>query len=1100
MERGLSSGPVISLALKSLRQRRGLSLVCVFACAIAVASLGASLGVGDALETELARLARARRGQATDVLLFPRPLSAAVLARMAQLPGRAAPVYDERGRARIPEGPHIESTVLGIDDTYTALHGLPFPAPRGREAYLSAALAEVLGVKVGETILVDVPKARALSASLLFGDRSGAQATVRLRVARILGPSEGGEFTLRPTPDLPRTVYASVSVLASAISTDESERSEPPSVANRLLVRALDPGDRESWPKRVMEALTLEDFGLRLATTALGTVVHAGEATITADLEAGVRKALAAPPQEALAYLATGIDLGNTSVPYSVVLGLSAEELQARSGAKAPADAGRRSLWLSEWAARDLAAKPGSRIALHFDLWREAGRLEPQSVEFTLAGIVPDGRAAQDRALVPTYPGISDAESLGEWDPPFPIELARIRPRDEDFWKKYGPSPKAYLDIATARELFQDSGSRLTTLFAKGVDEATMRRDVLQHLRAGPPPFIVQDLASASGAASALDFGAYFAGFSALLIMAALLVAAAFVRFLFETRSRELGVLRMCGWNASDVRRLCVTEASLLSALGALVGLALTPLVSLGLQQILKPVWARGVSESPALVTGESLMASTVLGFLLSVAALVLALRATLRREPLDLLLSREREVTREPRRRTALWPVAAALLFMAAVALIQAGRLPEGPGFFLVGGCALAFGLGLMRRWALATRGAPPSNSLRLGLRGLRFRPARVLFVATLLSSATFVVFAVSSFAKRDTSDRAPSGPRGGFDLFVETSGPVFDDIATPEGRLRSGLGDAESPLGRTPISRFRLREGEDTSCLNLYAPTNPRLLGVEKAFRDLGRFPFAASLATTEAEKTNPWTLLMPSSGLGPEVPAIVDANSLQYVLHKSLGDTMDIRDGHGKPLRLKFVASLKETALRSEILIAEEAFETYFPQAEGYRVFLVEAPAGESDIAQALRDAWRDRGALVSSLADRLARYYEVENTYLASFQWLGALAAALSTLTLIAVAARSVFERRAEWFVLRTSGFAPKDLRLIVASEIAALALASVSIGALAAAIALAPLPRASHPALVLTLLFPAICLLATAAATFGAFKVLESPRVSRPAIG
>jgi ABC-type lipoprotein release transport system permease subunit len=1093
---------VISLALKSLRQRLGLSLVCIFACAIAVASLGASLGVGDALESELARLARARRGQATDVLLFSRSLSAAVLTSVAEVPGRAAAVYDERGRTRVPEGPHIESTVLGIDDSYTALHGLPFPAPKGREAYLSAALAEVLGVKVGETVLVDIPKARALSASLLFGDRTGAQATLRLRVAKILGPSEGGEFTLRPTPDLPRAVYASVVVLASAISNDESEeRSELPSIANRLLIRAQDASDRESWPKRVVDALTLEDYGLRISTTALGTVVHAGEATITPDLEAGVRKALAVPPHEALAYLATGIDVGKTSVPYSVVMGLTLEDLQARSGSSATAvSTGGRGLWLSEWAARDLSAKPGSLITLHFDVWREAGRLEPQSVEFTLAGIVPDARAAQDRALVPTYPGISDAKSLGEWNPPFPIELARIRPKDEDFWKEYGPSPKAYLDIATARELFGESGSRLTTLFTKSADEATLSRDVLLRLREGKPPFIVQDLASASGASSALDFGAYFAGFSALLIMSALLVAAAFVRFLFETRSRELGVLRMCGWNASDVRRLCITEASLLSGLGALVGLVLTPLVSLGLQQILKPVWARGVSEPPALVTAESLVASTVLGFLLSVAALVLALRATLRREPLDLLLSREGEATGKSRRRTGWLPAVAATVFILAVALIQTGRLPEGPGFFLVGGCVLAFGLGLMRRWILGTRGGSPSSPIRVGLRGLRFRPARVLFVATLLSSATFVVFAVSSFAKRDTSDRTPSGPRGGFDLFVETSGPVFDDIGTPEGRLRSGVGDAEGPLGRTPISRFRLREGEDTSCLNLYAPSNPRLLGVEKAFRDLGRFPFAASLATTEAEKANPWTLLMPAGGLGQEIPAIVDANSLQYVLHKSLGDTMDILDGHGKPLRLKFVASLKETALRSEILIAEEAFETYFPEAEGYRVFLVEAPSGETDIAQALRDAWRDRGALVSSLADRLARYYEVENTYLASFQWLGALAAALSTLTLIAVAARSVFERRAEWFVLRTSGFAPRDLRVIVASEIAALALASVSIGAVAAAIALLPLPRASQPALVLALLFPAICLLATAAATLGAFKVLENPRVNRPAIG
>jgi ABC-type lipoprotein release transport system permease subunit len=184
----------------------------------------------------------------------------------------------------------------------------------------------------------------------------------------------------------------------------------------------------------------------------------------------------------------------------------------------------------------------------------------------------------------------------------------------------------------------------------------------------------------------------------------------------------------------------------------------------------------------------------------------------------------------------------------------------------------------------------------------------------------------------------------------------------------------------------------------------------------------------------------------------------------------------------------------------LIAEEAFEMFFPRAEGYRVFLVEAQAGEGETAQALREAWRDRGALVSSLAERLARYYEVENTYLASFQWLGALAAALSTLTLVAVAARSVFERRAEWFVLRTIGFAPPDLRVIVAAEIALLALASVSMGGLAAAIALLPLPRASHPALALTLLLPAISILAAAAATFGAFKVLENPQVSRPAIG
>ena len=1092
---------LFGLAWKSLRRRLGLSSVCIFACALAVASLGASLGVGDALEQELERLARARRGKATEVLLFQRPLSSAVVALVSELGDRAAVVYDEHGRVRVPEGPHIEANVLGIDDGFAALHGLSFKAPRGREAYLSEALASALGVALGETVLVDLPKEGALSASLLFGDRSGAQATARLKVARILSASEGGEFTLRPSPDLPRTVFASTEVLSEAFSTDASASAPSRSaMANRILFRVEGAAEADALARKVVDSLTLEDFGLHVSATPLGTVVHASEATSSPALESAVRASISAPPQEALAYLATGIELGRASVPYSVLMGLSPQELRARSGSGDIATENASRIWLSEWAARDLAARVGDTVTLGFDLWQEAGRLEPQTVELRIAGIVPDARAAADRALVPTYPGISDAASLGEWDPPFPIDLKRIRPKDEAFWKRYGPSPKAYLDIATARDLFGASGSRLTTLIVGGNDAAGVEASLLHRLREGVWPFTVQDLAASSGASSALDFGAYFAGFSALLILSALLVAAAFVRFLFETRSRELGVLRMCGWTVGDVRRLCMAEASLLAAAGALLGLVLVPLVSLGLQQILRPVWARGVSGTPSLVTMESLVVSTLLGFVLSVFALGLGLSATLKREPLDLLLSRDGEAVRPSRGRNSVFPASAAILFLVVVLAIQVGGLPEGPGFFLLGSCALGCGLGLMRAWTLRTGGRAVFDTVSLGLRGFRFHSARVLFVATLLSSATFVVFSVSSFAKRDTSDRTPKGPRGGFDLFVETSGPVFDDLQTPEGRARASLVTADGPLGHVALSRFRLREGEDTSCLNLYAPRNPRILGVDAAFRALGRFSFASSLGQTDEEKANPWTLLTKARGKGGDVPAIVDANSLQYVLHKKPGDTMDIVDSHGRPLRLRFVATLNESALRSEILIAEEAFETAFPDAEGYRVFLVEAPAEQEEIAQALRDAWRDRGALVTPLADRLARYYAVENTYLASFQWLGALAAALSTLTLVAVAARSVFERRAEWFVLRTTGFSPRDLRIIVATETAALALVSISIGALASTVALMPLPRESHPALALTLLFPALCLLATLTATFGAFKVLESPRLLRPAIG
>ena len=43
-----------------------------------------------------------------------------------------------------------------------------------------------------------------------------------------------------------------------------------------------------------------------------------------------------------------------------------------------------------------------------------------------------DVMLAADRNLAPDYPGISEAENLGDWDPPFPIDFRRVRDKDED--------------------------------------------------------------------------------------------------------------------------------------------------------------------------------------------------------------------------------------------------------------------------------------------------------------------------------------------------------------------------------------------------------------------------------------------------------------------------------------------------------------------------------------------------------------------------------------------------------------------------------------------------------------------------------------------
>jgi hypothetical protein len=97
------------------------------------------------------------------------------------------------------------------------------------------------------------------------------------------------------------------------------------------------------------------------------------------------------------------------------------------------------------------------------------------------------------------------------------------------------------------------------------------------------------------------------------------------------------------------------------------------------------------------------------------------------------------------------------------------------------------------------------------------------------------------------------------------------------------SGVGDAGALEGVT-LARFRLRPGDDASCLNLYRPGRPRILAPTDDFRREGRFSFGGALDAGGGAKENPWLLLDKEFEDGA-VPFVADANSSAYVLHVCL-----------------------------------------------------------------------------------------------------------------------------------------------------------------------------------------------------------------------
>ena len=263
---------------------------------------------------------------------------------------------------------------------------------------------------------------------------------------------------------------------------------------------------------------------------------------------------------------------------------------------------------------------------------------------------------------------------------------------------------------------------------------------------------------------------------------------------------------------------------------------------------------------------------------------------------------------------------------------------------------------------------------------------------------------------------------------------------------------------MSTTPITRFRLRPGDETSCLTLYRPTNPRIIAPEPQFFAKPRFSFASSMATTPEELANPWLLLNRTFEDGA-IAAIADQTTLMYVLHLGIGDDFSFSpDGH-PPVKLRIVGALADSFLQSELIIGEPSFVRLFPKHEGYRVWMMEAaPGREAEVTTHLEDRLSDFGLDVSDTHQRWAAYHQVENTYLATFQALGSLGLLLGTVGLARCWPATCWSGGARSDCCARSVTRPADVRGMVLSEGMALVTGGLLIGTGCAVVAILPALR------------------------------------------
>ena len=414
--------------------------------------------------------------------------------------------------------------------------------------------------------------------------------------------------------------------------------------------------------------------------------------------------------------------------------------------------------------------------------------------------------------------------------------------------------------------------------------------------------------------------------------------------------------------------------------------------------------------------------------------------------------------------------------LGMVAAAL---GQEAQAGAFFGSGSLVLAAGLAwVWTRLAAGATGpavaAGSGNLLRLAVRSAARNPGRSVLCIGLVAAASFLIVAVSAF-RVDPGREAPrlrSGD-GGFALVAESDQPIYHDPNTAEGRRALGFSNADSRLlADCNVFALRMRPGDDASCLNLYQPQQPRMLGVPKALVDRGGFAWADFLRVPEGDERlpagardarfNPWRLLELDLGTDtdgvPRVPVILEKNTANYSLHlwKGVGETYEVADGRGGTIRLEIVGLLSGSIFQGDLLVSEAALLRHFPQESGYRMLLVEAPPDRTgEVQKALERTLGDFGLAAQTTAARLAAFQGVQNTYLSTFQSLGGLGLLLGTFGLAAVQLRSVLERRSELALLRAVGFRRRLLAGLVLLENALLLVTGLGCGVLAALVAVLP---------------------------------------------
>ena len=478
----------LRVAIRSLTYHWRVNATVMLGVAAATAVLTGALLVGDSVRSSLRNLTLDRLETIDELLFVDRFFREQLVHEIAEDPRFQQHYAQAVGVMLFPQatverrgdqGVTRSSNVLVVGSHEAAATGSgsfwdledasrrPRRYPGADEIILNRQLADELSVQVGDTVTVRLPRPEAIPADSPLGEKTNRiRSLPRLKVIEII-PSQGlGRFSLTPSQTAPSNAFLSLGHLQDVL--------EQPGRINSILVagrsRDRPPGPEASQALASLLHPTLEDYSLAIRESRLAFVDPATQhEDVVYDYFSLSSDRMILPPaveaaadaafgkqggQRVFTYLANVIErvvdaqpVAGPKVPYSLVTGIGPSEefpLPSIDG-ELIRDWRDDGIVLTDWAAQVLSVAPGDSVRLtYFQPETTNGASIESQVTLKVGAITPltppaapylpsrtlrftqRPTIANDPALTPEVKGITDQQSIDDWEVPFTIDYDLI--------------------------------------------------------------------------------------------------------------------------------------------------------------------------------------------------------------------------------------------------------------------------------------------------------------------------------------------------------------------------------------------------------------------------------------------------------------------------------------------------------------------------------------------------------------------------------------------------------------------------------------------------------------------------------------------------